>query len=110
MTLSAESSSEAATVPTAVWFSAADSDADDVNSAASFTSVTVTMTVCDAVISRSPVPDVAVTATTYLLSAASFWGSVLAMSVGDSKSGADLNDSAPAELIENRAESAPDSA
>ena len=96
------------TVPTAVWFSAAVNDAELVNFAASFTSVTVTVIVCDAVFARVVAPDDAVTTTTYTLSFAALDGVVLTESEGESKSGADLNDSTPpASVISNRSPSAP---
>ena len=75
----------------------------------SATSVTVTLIVCDAVITRSPVPDDAVTTTTCSLLPAIFDGVVLITSPGDSKSGAESNVNTPPAVIENSPESAPDS-
>ena len=61
VTLSAASGSAAATVPTAVRFSARLKVASDVNAGGSLTSVTVTVRSWVAVSARSPTPPVAVT-------------------------------------------------
>ena len=74
---------------------------------ASLASCTVTMMVWSAVFSRSPVPEVACTVTTYWLLLAALEGVALAASPGSSKLGAAWKVSSPALVIANRDWSAP---
>ena len=80
--VSAESSSVAVTVITAVWFSSTFLVAEEENLGASLTSWTPMTMVWSAVFSRLPVPEVARTTTRYVLFPAALGGVVLSTSSG----------------------------
>ena len=84
------------------------SGAAGVPGCSSSSSVTVTVSVCSARFSRSPVPLLTSTTTRYSLLPAAFAGSVLSTSCASSKFGAAWNVSAPVPAsIPNRNRSAP---